>query len=271
MPSYSIIVDCPDSYLDILNIFFIFIEKNWKNRTSKIYITTQEESIDCPSNVEFVKCGDDLNSIERTKVAINKISDDYIFVLDCDDFIFKPIDNNRINDLVTFMEGNNISYLRLWETKNIEQKKYKTSDKHIFYCNKKARYSKSLMANIWRKSEFLKIFKSKQDDGWSIERKWLEEVYFNDKGFYEGYCYCDKNPLNILHAVAKGKWIRKTYKKVIKSGISKDLLSKRGKLDLKANLKYSFGMFLFDYLPSSVFLFFKRLLSPKGKRFVTKY
>ena len=65
-----IIVDCPDCYLDILNVFFIFISKNWPDRDNKIYVTTQKEVIEAPDNVEFVKCGCDANSIGRNTSSL---------------------------------------------------------------------------------------------------------------------------------------------------------------------------------------------------------
>lgn len=81
MHKYAIIIDCPDEYLDILQIFFIFLNKNWKDRTSTIYVTTETKEIDCPKNVVFIKCGKGKNSIQRSKCALANIIDDYVMIL----------------------------------------------------------------------------------------------------------------------------------------------------------------------------------------------
>lgn len=266
-----IIVDCPDSYLDVLNVFFIFLSKNWSDRKNKIYVATQNEEIPAPNNVEFVKCGLDANSIVRTKEVLKRVKSDYFLSLNCDDFIYSKVDNYLLDDLMTFIINNNLDYVRIWETKNREQKKYKTLFPNLYFCNKKARYSKSLMANIWKKEEFLRVFNRDTTDGWTIESLWLEEVYTNKKGYYDKYCYYDKNPLNILHSVSKGKWIRKSYKKILKFGVSFDQLSKRERLPFKWNFKYEISMFLFDHISSGFFLALKKVIPHKKKTYTTKY
>ena len=140
----------------------------------------------------------------------------------------------------------------------MEQRKYPTSFKHLFYCNKKARYSKSLMANFWDKSEYLKVFQSDDANGWSIEAQWLEETYNSNVGFYESYCYCSSDPFHILHAISKGKWIRKAYKYLIKTKVSKNLLSQRKKLSFRDNLKLEASDILKNILPSRICLWLKR-------------
>ena len=132
MNNFSIIVDCPDSYLDILKVFFLFLSKNWPDRKNTIYVTTQNETIDSPENVVFVKCGDNLNSIGRAKEAIKLIKDDFFLTLDCDDYISSPVDNSVLETIVDYMSVNELRYVRLWETKNREQKKYKTDLKNLY-------------------------------------------------------------------------------------------------------------------------------------------
>lgn len=271
MNNCPIIVDCPDEYLDILNVFFIFLSKNWPTRTNKIFVVTQEETIDCPENVEFVKCGKNLNSIQRTKQAIKLIDDDYFLIINCDDFICSPIDDDLIQKIVDHMKNNKVDYIRIWETPNKEHKKYPTQfDKKIFYCNKKARHSKSLMANFWSKKEYLSVFNDDKSDGWTVESNWLKEVFDSKDGYFENYCYYEKNPFHILHAVSKGKWIRKAYRKIIRSGIDKKLLSKREKLPIKTTLKMNIAYFLYDHMSSKSFYKFKKLFNRK-KKFVSEY
>lgn len=259
MIDYSIIIDCPDSYLDILKVFFVFLEKNWKTRSQKIFVTTQSATIDHPTGVEFIKCGFDMNSIQRSKIALPHISSKYILIMDCDDFISKKVDDLDIENLLKYASDNSIKYIRVWKTRNREHKKYKTTFKNLFFCNKKARYSKSLMANFWDKKEYERIFSENVDDGWSIENKWLKESYFAPKGFYSDYCYYSSNPFNIIHSVTKGCWIRKAYRILRKKHISKELLSQRKLLPVKTTIKHSISSFVVNHFSSSFCYKLKRI------------
>lgn len=270
MNNYTILIDCPDVYLDILKVFFIFLNKNWKTRTCPIYISTQEHEIAHPDNVFFIKCGADKNCTERSIIAANQIDTKYIITIDCDDFISKAVDDSQIEQLIKYMDINGIKYVQIWRLKNKEQRKYKTDFNGLYYCNKKARYSRSLMANIWNKTEYIDLFNSSGLDGWSIEALWLKECYESEPGYYQEYCYYELDPLHILHAVSKGCWIRKAYRKIIKSGVSKDMLSARKKLGLKFTIKFNISMFLFNHVSSKTFLRIKRI-GGNNKNYTTNY
>lgn len=270
MLNYSIIVDCPDEYLDILNIFFFFLEKNWKNRTQTIYVTTQESEIEHPDNVIFVKCGNKANSIQRALNALQLINDEYVLILNSDDFIGKKINDEIIDQLLQYAINNDIKYVRVWKSKNREQKKYKTKLKGLYYCNKKARYSKSLMANFWKKEEFLNLFKGNSIDGWTIEGEWLKDTLLESPGYYDSYCYCSVNPFNIVHAVSKGKWIRKAYRFCVKNKVSKELLSYRQKLSLKDTFKANISNYLSNNFSSSTCYKLKKLTS-KFVKYTNKF
>lgn len=270
MINYSILIDCPDEYLDILRIFFIFLEKNWRDRKARIFVSTQESEIPHPDNVTFIKCGLDKNSVERSLFSIKRIKEPYIVTLVCDNYPICRVNESEIEDLVNFMELNNAKYIQIWKMNNKEHRKYKANHNGLFFCNKKARYSKSLMANIWRKEEFLKLFFNTKANGWTIEGMWLKECFENSPGYYKDYYYCNTDPIHILHAVSKGYWIRSAYHKMRKMGISKELLASRRKLPLKLSIKFILSMFLFNHISSKSFFKLKKI-SGRKKTFTTDY
>lgn len=252
--SYSLLIDCPDCYLDILSIFLFFLDKNWKDRICTVYVSTQTKDILCPKNVKFIKCGENKNSIERSVIAMNKINTKYVALLNSDDFFIRPISNERIQELIDFMLFKNIEYLQVWKLKNKEHRLYKTEFDGVYYCNKKARYSKSLMANIWERKSYINLFSSVNLDGWKIEGLWLKECLESEPGYDENYCYCDNDPFSILHAVSKGCWIRKAYRKLRRQGFSKKDLSSRKKLSVALTIKQNISMFLLNNFSSKTFL-----------------
>lgn len=270
MNNYSILIDCPDCYLDILRVFFVFLSKNWKNRKSHIYISTQESDIEHPDNISFIKCGKNKSCIERSLVAMDYIQEKYIITVDCDDFIFKEVDDSIFDELVKFMHINKAKCIQIWKLKNKEHRKYKTDFPGLYKCNKKARYSRSLMANIWEKEAYRSLFKNAKTDGWKVEGMWLKECYESEPGYIDDFFYYDLDPLNILHSVSKGCWIRNSYRKIIKHGIPKEMLSQRKKLGIGLSIKFTISMFLLNHLSSKSFLKLKKLFG-RNKNYATDY
>ena len=268
MNKYSVLIDCPDEYLDILTIFFKFLELNWLKRINTIYITTNTQTIEAPENVIFIKCGSGNNSIERSRIAISQIKERYIVILDCDCFISKQVDENEINALIEYMTKKNIKYIKLWKSKNREQKKYKTGCNNLYYCNKKARYSKSLMANIWEKDEYLNKVVDLKMDGWQIEAKWLRESKESLDGFYGDYLFYSNDPLHILHSISKGMWIRKSFRKCVRTGMIDKKTNSRKLVPLRQTFKNNISLFLYNHLSSKMVYRLKKIVGPE--KFVSK-
>lgn len=262
--NYSVLIDCPDCYLDVLSIFFRFLNKNWVQRECAVYISTQNKEIECPKNVYFIKCGENKNSIQRSVFAMQRISTKYIITLNSDDFIAGKISNQNIERLIDFMASHDAEYMQIWKLKNKEQRKYRTDLKDIYYRNRKARYSKSLMANIWYKNRYINLFSSTNENGWSIEGLWLKECLESEQGYDTDYYYCDSDPLLILHAISKGCWIRKSYRKLRRMGFSKEELSHRKRLSIRATIKQNCSMFLLNHFSSKTFLKFKTISARKN-------
>lgn len=260
MNSFAVLVDCPDSYFDILEVFFACLNRHWPERKATIYVTTNEKDIKSLENTVFIKCGNNLNSIERSKIALNSIKESYLLILDCDCFFFGDISEDYLNYLVAEMKNNRFNYVRLWKTPNKEQKKYKTQTPSLYFCNKKARYSKCLMANLWKKETYLEEVVSSGEDGWSIESKWLAESKNETEGFFENHCYCDSDPLHILHGILKGRWIRKALRKLLKFGFIKKEDIVRKKVSIGQTFKYNCSMFLMNHISSKTVYKLKKII-----------
>ena len=263
MHNYSILIDCPDSYSDILDIFLKYLNKNWSDCPAKIFITTNFYKIDNLKNIQFVKCGEGLNSIQRSAVALKEIKDEYILILDCDCFISKKVDNNEIDSIIKFAKDYGIKYVRVWKTKNKEQIKYPSSCDGFYFCNKKARYSKSLMANIWKKTEYEDVVVGTGLDGWKIESKWLDDTKTDSPGFSPTYCYYANDPLHILHSVYKGKWIRKAYRIIKKHFALTEQAKNRGTMSIKQTIKVNVSCFFKNHFSSKTINRIKKTIGNK--------
>lgn len=263
----SFLIDCPDSYLDILAVFFIFLEKNFEDKDYTFFITTESKEIPVPKgfDIRFVKCGFGYNSLERASICLKQISVPFIIVVDCDCFFSKKIDCDLLDKLLDIIVQKKLSYVRLWQTKNKEQRKYQADYPNLYYCNYKARYSKSLMANIWKKESFQTDVINLNMDGWSIEDKWLKDSFFGEKGYCDKYCYYDLDIFNILHGIYKGKWIRGAYRKIIRFDIDPKMLSFRNRVSKKESIKIFLSNFTYKHFSSRTILKMKKIFSRKIK------
>ena len=260
MSKYSILIDCPDDYLDILDVFFKYLNKNWPDRTTTIYVTTNEKDTVSPENVYFVKCGGGNTSIQRSMKAIELIKERHILILDCDCFISKKVDDKEMDYIVDYMINNQIKYVRIWQTINKEQCKYKCDAAFFYYCNKKARYCRSLMANFWEKNEYIKEIVSSGLDGWSIESQWLSQIKESEPGHFDEYLYYANNPLHILHSISKGAWIRKAYSRSLKLGFINKKDTSRRKLSFKETFKINLSSFFNNHFSAKLIYRIKRTI-----------
>lgn len=267
MLDYSILVDCPDSYFDLLQVFLTYLSINWPSSLDKLYVTTNNNDISSYKTVRFVKCGYNLNSIQRSKMALEIIKTKFVIIMDCDCFVSKIVDDNEINDLIEYMSEKEIGYVKLWKSKNKEQKKCKTDFAKLYYCNPNARYSKSLMANIWTKKAYFDNVVNLNVDGWSVEKMWLDDSANQHSNYDSLFCYYDNDPLHILHGVSKGKWIRGSLKKVIKSGIILKKNICREKCSITETIKQNISIFCNNNFSSKTIRNLKKVVGPK--KFVT--
>ena len=268
MNNYSILIDCPDEYLDILVVFFNYLQVNWPDRKSPIYITTNSKTIVVPENVTFIKCCFGNNSVERSKKALEEIKDKYVLILDCDCFISKPVDEKTLTNLVDYMEQNDIKYIKLWKSTNFEQRKYKTDFSKMYFCNKKARYTRSLMANIWERDEYIKEVVDSGLNGWQIEAKWLSESKKSQKGYFANYLYYSKDPLHILHSISKGMWVRSAFRKSVRKGMIDKKNNTRKLLPIKQTIKNNISSFLYNHLSAKIVYKLKDTVG--SEKFVSK-
>ena len=268
MNNYSILIDCPDEYLDILVVFFNYLRLNWPDRKNTIYITTNSKRIIAPDNVVFIECGFDNDSIQRSKTALETIKDRYVLIMDCDCFVSKPVCDKEMTNLVEYMEQNSIKYIKLWKSVNREQRKYKTDFVNLYFCNKKARYTRSLMANLWERNEYTKEVIDSGLNGWQVEKKWLSESKKSPKGYFLDYLFYSKDPLHILHSISKGKWIRAAFKKSIRKGMIDKKKNTRKLLSVKQTIKNNISSFLCNHLSAKIVYKLKNIVG--SDKFVSK-
>ena len=122
-------------------------------------------------------------------------------------------------------------------------------------------YAINLQPGVWRKSSLSKI--SEED-----MNPWQFEVYMHKLSIDNNYiCYATLGKeLPFEHGLLRGKFFRKTYRKVKKDGLLK---TNRKKLTLLEEAKYKTRFKLSLLIPKKTKSFFKRILKKFGFKFYT--
>ena len=260
----TIIVPTHDSYIDVFAIFLQLFRKYWPDFPYKLVLS-------CTSfvpedgrfeGVEVLNNGDDCQIIGRIHNAAKRYPSAYYLVLLEDMFFEKPVDGAKFADLMTKIDERGISYCRLMPAKG--GRKIKLS-----YPSKVQPYAISLMAFICDNA-FVREYFENDMSGWEFEGLQLKKTLdYCKKERFESAVICSGNPLNLIHGIAKGKWIRKAHGK-IKRRNREINLEGRERLSIGATVKSKIFALARGLSPKRR-VRWKRFLSKLGFKFTTDY
>ncbi len=237
----SMLVLSCDNYSDLWDDFFNLREKFWPDCPYKWYVVT--ESKDYPrEGVEVIKCGKELNWAARFRKAVQTVDTPYISIFLEDYFINAPIDNNRIENLITFVNEHHVDYLDLG---NVFRHKINASNKkyyadHLVIIDKHLRYGLDTAAAIWKKEYILEKLGDGDYSAWKFESDRCEEAASVDG--YNGLILADDRiSFNVsrIPVVVQGMFYPPIINDFKKRGYEINT-SKRHVMSLSQRLKYDF-------------------------------
>lgn len=213
----TIIIASADSYNDIFNTFVYFLKMNWKKCPYRIIYSN--EVLDANyEGIETIHSGIGSSWSTRAKNALKLVTTEYVLLL-CDDlFIVDPVAQDDIDTFFSFLITNNITYCRLLPLSDSDLLYSKPFS--LYNLGKKRIYGVNLMAGLFNRDFMETVIKEDNLTGWQIERMQNDIARNAEEGFYEDKLLCNKNYLNLLHCVQKGKWIRKS-KKILEKKMGK--------------------------------------------------
>ena len=198
----SVIVSSFSSYSDVWVPFFTLFFKYWPDCPYDIYLITDKVTYP-DKRVKTILLEKDMGWPRNTRYALGKIDTPYFMMFMEDFLMIERVDNERINDLLSYTVKNNIDYLRLYPSpppdKNFDK------DMKVGEIGIDAPYRLSLMTAIWRKETFLELLKD-EETIWQMELLGSERSR-NDK--YKFYSVFKKfAAINYFPATAikKGEW-----------------------------------------------------------------
>ena len=148
--SIAIYVSSYDGCDDLWNVFFGLFDKFWSSCDYLIYLTNNEKKYE-HDNVRVIHTGEEVNWFHRTKKSLEVIEEDYIVFLLEDYFLSKHVNNVDVEEIVDFMQKENVYFYML-------SKRAGQPENQIRYSVDAAtRYVVSLQPAIWNRKKLLEI------------------------------------------------------------------------------------------------------------------
>ncbi len=222
-----VVVSSCDFFKDCWEPFIYSIKKFWTDCPYPIYIVSNNESIDTPAGISFIKVGDDKKFASNLRAAINQIDADYIIYLQEDYWLNKRVNNDDIARHLEYCIMHQIDYLRLTSPF--------LNGTYVSDCYKKytleQRYAICLQAAIWKRGTLIALLRE-GDSGWDFEYKIQQyaiqsHIVVDALGIKKEYADSGINYVRGT-AVRKGLWTIEGYQFLKENGFS-SLLSRRGR------------------------------------------
>lgn len=227
MNNISIIVNSCDAFADCWKPFIHSIKKEWDDCPWPVYIISNNQEIDTPEGIKFLKVGKDRKFASNLKQALSSTDSKHIIYLQEDYFLNRKVNQKAIESHIEYCIQHDVDYMRLgmpFIKGDVENTIYNTN-------NLTDKYALCLQAAIWKK-ETLESLLFDGWSGWDFEYKIQqyairEGMKINILGINE-----ENKCLGINYvtgtAVRKGKWTLSGYEFLKKEGYE-DVIPKRGK------------------------------------------
>lgn len=227
MDNVAIIVSSCDFFKDCWEPFILSVQKYWADCPYPIYILSNNDEIETPKGISFIKVGEDKMFASNLHAALNQIDEEYVIYLQEDYWLNRKVDNEAIAQHLKYAVENNIDYLRLtfpYLDGDDVGDRYK---KHSLL----QRYAICLQAAFWRKVTLIGLLRE-GDSGWDFEYKIQQHAIdahlcINAIGLKPEFSNTGINYVRGT-AVRKGLWTIEGYQFLKDNGFT-ELLDKRGR------------------------------------------
>lgn len=248
--SCTLLINSCDAYKDILDTFFVLLNKYWPDLPYDIVLST--ESLNYKNKLYKIKNIHPKNKkctwTERITDALKKINSDYVILMLDDFFLYDLVNTAKIKQCLQWLKSDkNIATFTFWpiysETKNSKfdgfGKRYPDS-----------RFKVAAIMGIWNKKQLLKYTEGYKENIWQWEAnatKRSNTLYKKDKFYIMLNNQSEITPYDFSrYGLFSGKWLKET-KQLFKDNNIKFDFSKRGfynewERSLSASIIASFEM-----------------------------
>jgi hypothetical protein len=231
----SLLIIGYDPYKDVWDHYFDLLEKYWPDRP-RTYLATNTIT-PAYKNVTDIPCGADAEWSRKVYQSLDKIPTDYVILLLEDFFTTRPVNGERFEKLITFLERHKVDYCKLLNQSKIIGPAYE--EKHALHIlSENTTYGVSLQPAFWKKSFLKELVGPENYNAWNFEFTQVKNKTHTRKDIT---CLGEtSNVLEITHAVVQSKYLRSAIRTFKKQGYTIDTTVRpamSAKDDFKYNLK----------------------------------
>lgn len=167
----TVVVNSCDKYEDTWLPFFKIMKKQWADRPYPIVLNTESKTFDYEDmdikTFSFYKEGEYVPWGKRFIRTLEAIDSEYVLVLLDDFFLLKPVDQQRIEECIRWMDEDpelSVFYFREIYPPNIRDGKYP----HFERRPQKTKYKLSCQTGLWRREKLISYIRP-HEDPWQWE------------------------------------------------------------------------------------------------------
>ena len=231
-----LVLSC-DKYSDLWDDFFNLKERFWPDCPYHCYLATDSKEYH-REGVETIHFGNIRTWSICATNAIDQIKEPYIALFLEDAFIYKPIDNDIIEEDFRIFLDKEMDFLTL--ERNRMKKKYTSEDQiahHIWRIDRHQKYGIDTSAAIWNKVFLRNALKKEDCSAWQYEVNFCKEAE-SLQGLQGKIFFDDRQPFNIspIEVVQLGQLSTDAIKFFKKKGYL--IQSKRERMNWKQMLYF---------------------------------
>jgi hypothetical protein len=202
MNKTAVLISSCDRYQDLWKPFFTLFFKYWPDCPYPIYLSTNHCRYD-DNRVKIMAAGDDTDWSSGFRSVIERIPHPYVIVFMEDYLFMKPVDTEKIERLIAYMDKNKAGYLRLVPSPGPDLPCPDNED--VGAISKGSDYRLSLQTAIWEKNALLNLLRN-GETAWELELKGTKRTNELDVPFLS---VKNNPPIHYFcTAVIKGKWVK---------------------------------------------------------------
>lgn len=213
-----------DGYVDLWKDFFSLFKRNWKNCPYPIYVIDNEIELDSSITgglaVTAIQAGKNAEYSKKVQTAIEKIDAEYYLLLLEDFFISAPVNNEKVYDIIRFINEKNIEYytMPMPEFVDIKEKKKFCDAKNVCRISTQKEYVFSCQPSIWKKDLLKLCIGTLNYNAWIFEGIYAKTDIIRKEEFLKYSVVDYSNVLNLRHGAIQGKMVPKTVNIINKTG-----------------------------------------------------
>jgi len=204
----AILVSSYDAYSDLWAPFFTAFQRSWPDCPYQIYLLSNYTSFPDQA-IKPIMVGDIIAWPESIRLAVEQISEEFIFLFLEDWFLIRQVDTKKFMNLVEWVITQRPACIRLQPVVGMVQSEFKG----ICHLPSGIPYRSSTVMSLWRKDVLLDLLRP-DETIWQFE---IQGSVRTDK--YPDFYATEETYLHCLHGVIRGKWIARAQKELIAAGL----------------------------------------------------